>query len=192
MVKHFTARAGRLAQHTGARNHSFRHRRLGIEIEKLRQHAEVNNVAIITGARGGPHPIIIKQTSVARYTALAETAGGFSVTPNEGDRHFQGIEFPGVTPIPSVIFYRTRHVGLPRFSVRLNYASLTQYTFAENDPPERCWHEIIPADALMAQNNELVFAVYPDDPNGEVTFGDVVILYTSNDTTVEVALTLNP
>ena len=51
-------------------------------------------MAIITGARGGPHPIIIKQTSVARYTALAETAGGFSVTPNEGDRHFQGIEFP--------------------------------------------------------------------------------------------------
>jgi len=145
----------------------------------------------------GVHTIVVEQTNVTRYTALGETAGGFTITPDDGDRHFQSIQFPGVVQIAAVIFYRTRHTGLPRFSVRINSASVTEYTFKENDPPERCWHEVIPASTagqptLMAQNNELTFAVYPDDPNGTVTFGDVVIMYTSNETTIKVPLTLHP
>jgi hypothetical protein len=141
-------------------------------------------------------PIVIEQTSVARYTALAETADGFTVTTvNEGD--FRGIEFPGVTATPSVIFYRTRHTGLPRFSVTINSVAVTEYAFTENDPPERSWHEIIPAGVvgeatLKAQNNELVFGVTSDDGTGTVTFGDVVIMYTSNETTIDVVLKLNP
>jgi hypothetical protein len=51
----------------------------------------------------------------------------------------------------------------------------------------RSWHEIIPArvpsgSTLRAQNNELIFGVSGD---GAVTFGDVVILYTSNELIVE-------
>ncbi len=137
---------------------------------------------------------VFEQPRVARYVALAETAGGFAVpdpTTGLSDRHFHPIEFPGVIDIPSVIFYRTRHNGKPRFSVRINDASLTQYTFTDNDPPERSWHEIIPArgpagSTLRPQNNELVFGV----SGGSVTFGDVVILYTSNELTVKIPIVL--
>jgi hypothetical protein len=41
---------------------------------------------------------------------------------------------------------------------------------------------------LKAQNNELIFAV---SGNGAVTFGDVVILYTSNEVTVKVPIVLS-
>jgi hypothetical protein len=86
----------------------------------------------------------------------------------------------------SVIFFRTRHTGRPRFSVRINEASLTRYTFTDDDPPERSWHEIIPdGSTLRAQNNELIFGVSGD---GAVTFGDVVILYTSNELTVKIPI----
>jgi hypothetical protein len=144
-----------------------------------------------TIARGG-HTITIQQTRVTRYTALDETADGFSVTLDESDRHFQSIAFPGVIPVSSVIYYRTRHTGLPRFSIRVNSLHVTEYTFAENDPPERCWHEIIPANTLMDQNNEMVFAIYPDDPNGTIVFGDVVIFYTADETTMKIPITLAP
>ena len=142
--------------------------------------------------KGGVQPIVIEQTRVARYMAMDGTAGGFTIT--DGDRHFQSIEFPGVIQIASVIFYRTRHTGSPAFSVRVNSVSLTQYAFTANDPLERCWHEIIPAGVagqptLMAQNNELVFAA---SGAGTVTFGDVVIFYTSDETTVKLPLTLHP
>ncbi|HTF68251.1 MAG TPA: hypothetical protein VK638_36800 [Edaphobacter sp.] len=137
---------------------------------------------------------VFEQTRVARYVALAETAGGFILPDSTGssDRHFQPIEFPGVIEIASVIFYRTRHTGRPSFSVRINEASLSQYTFRDDDPPERSWHEIIPArvpggSTLRAQNNELVFAVSGD---GTVIFGDVVILYTSNELTVKIPIVL--
>lgn len=146
----------------------------------------------MTTIKGDVHTIVLEQTKVTRYVALAETAGGFAIT--NFDRHFQEIEFPGVTPIASVILFRTRHEGSPRFSVRINDAPLTQYTFTEIDPPERCWHEIIPAidgggqPTLKAQKNELIFGV----SDGTVTFGDVVILYTSNETTIKVPLTLDP
>jgi hypothetical protein len=65
--------------------------------------------------------------------------------------------------------------------VRLNATPLTQYTFVAADPPERSWHEIIPAGALKLQDNELTFSV---SGQGTVIFGDVVILYTSNELTV--------
>ena len=78
--------------------------------------------------------------------------------------------------------FRSRHTERPRFSVRLNATHLTQYTFVGEDPPERSWHEIIPAGALKAQDNELTFNV---SGQGTVIFGDVVILYTSNEITVK-------
>ena len=138
---------------------------------------------------------VFEQTRVARYVALAETAGGFTVPdPKSGisDRHFQALEFPGLIESASVIFFRTRHTGRPSFSVRINQASLTRFTFTAADPPERSWHEIIPArvpsgSTLAAQNNELIFAV---SGNGTVTFGDVVILYTSNELTVKIPIVL--
>ena len=106
---------------------------------------------------------------------------------------FRGSNFPGVAPIPGVIFYRTRHTGLPRFSVTINSVTVTAYALTENDPPERCWHEIIPASVggeatLKAQNNELLFGVTSDDGTGSVIFGDVVIFYTSNETTIAIPL----
>jgi hypothetical protein len=138
---------------------------------------------------------VLEQTRVARYVALAETAGGFTVPdPASGisDRHFQPIEFPGLIESASAIFFRTRHTGRPSFSVRINEASLTRYTFIDADPPERSWHEIIPArvpvgSTLRVQNNELIFAVSGD---GAVTFGDVVILYTSNELTVKIPIVI--
>ena len=137
---------------------------------------------------------VFEQTRVARYVALPETAGGFTVPDRSGisDRHFQPIEFPGLIESASVIYYRTRHTGRPSFSVRINQATLTRFTFTDDDPPERSWHEIIPArvpggSTLSAQNNELVFAV---SGSGAVTFGDVVILYTSNELTVKIPIVL--
>jgi len=129
--------------------------------------------------------IFFEQPLVARYVALAETAGGFAVPDASGlsDRHFLGIRFPGVTEAPAAIFYRTRHTGRPRFSVRINQTSLTQVALTDADPPERTWHEIIPpGPTLKAQDNELVFGV----SDGTVIFGDVIILYTSNELTVRI------
>jgi hypothetical protein len=147
----------------------------------------------------GAQTIVFEQTTVARYVAMAESADGFTIPdPPDfplSDRHFQGIDFPGVTEIPAVIFYRTRHTGRPRFSVSINGTLLTNYTFTDNDPPERAWHEIIPASrpggqpALRAQNNELTFGASGD---GAVTFGDVVILYTSNELTVKLPIVVHP
>ena len=143
-------------------------------------------MATITGISAGT--LVIEQTMVTRYLALAETAGGFTVPDPAlpiSDRHFQPIEFPGVVEAAAVILYRTRHTGKPTFTVRINDARLTQYTFSDGDPAERCWHEIIPArvpgePTLRPLNNELIFGV---SGNGAVTFGDVVILYTSNELT---------
>jgi hypothetical protein len=150
-------------------------------------------MATVRGGVQGIWPITIEQTSVARYTALGDTANGFTVTTDNDAGDFQGIEFPGVVPLPAVIFYRTRQSGLPRFSVTINSVTVTEYAFTENDPPERCWHEIIPAGVggeatLKAQNNELIFGVTSDDGTGAVTFGDVVIFYTSNETTIAIPL----
>jgi hypothetical protein len=96
---------------------------------------------------------------------------------------------PGVIALPAVVYYRTRHTGTPAFSVRINEVTLTQYTFVDGDEAERTWHEIVPAStiagpALMPDNNELVFFAR----DGSVVFGDVVILYTSGQTTVSIPI----
>jgi hypothetical protein len=147
----------------------------------------------LIGGITGRQTIVLEETRVARYVALAGTAGGFAVPDASGssDRHFFGIELAGVIESPSAIFYRTRHTGRPSFSVRINDATLTQFTFTDADPPERSWHEIIPArvpsgPTLKAQNNELIFGV----SNGTVIFGDVVILYTSNELTIKIPIVI--
>jgi hypothetical protein len=146
---------------------------------------------------GTSQSLVLEQTSVTRYVALADTAGGFALPdPSSGssDRQFF-IAFPGVTAVPAVIYYRTRHTGRPRFSVRINAASLTQFTFTDADPPERCWHEIIPATqvnrpTLQAQNNELIFGIGIEDRSDSLVIGDVVIFYTSNELTIKVPIVI--
>ena len=137
--------------------------------------------------------LFFEEPEVARYIALVETAGGFQLpdpVSQSSDRHIQQIHAPGLLSRSApVIFFRTRHTEKPRFSVRLNETHLTQYTFAGNDPPERSWHEIIPAGALKPQDNELTFNV---SGQGTVIFGDVVILYTSNELTVRKLPVLDP
>jgi len=133
--------------------------------------------------------ITIEQTQVARYRAFEETALGFALpTVHSNDRHFF-FALPGAIALPAVIYYRTRHTGKPVFSVRVNEATVTEYTFVSGDEAERTWHEIIPASGpggptLRPDNNELVFFAR----DGSVIFGDVVIFYTSNQTTVPVPI----
>jgi hypothetical protein len=131
-----------------------------------------------------------EETRVARYIVLAESAGGFPVPQANGqsDRHFQDINAPGVIAQSfPVIFFRTTNTGTPSFSVRLNQNSLTQFTFIDAQP--RSWHEIIPAGGLKAEGNELIFAV---NGVGTVRFGDVVILYTSSETTIKTEPVFDP
>lgn len=140
----------------------------------------------IIHARTGPlGEMFFEEPEVARYIAIAGTAGGFQLPdPGSGqsDRHIQQIHAPGLlSGSAPVIFFRTRHTERPRLSVRLNATPLTQYTFVSADPPERSWHEIIPAGALKIQDNELTFNV---SGQGTIIFGDVVIMYTSNEVTV--------
>ena len=124
-------------------------------------------------------------TQVARYRAFPETAGGFTL-PNaqSSDRHIS-FSLPGAIAVPALIFWRTRRFGKPAFSIRINDFTATQYTFVASDEAERTWHEIIPASTnagptLRPDNNELTFFAR----DGSVVFGDVVILYTSNQTTM--------
>lgn len=130
-----------------------------------------------------PSSLTIDQTQVARYHAFEETADGFAVPTSEGisDRHFY-FSLPGAVELPGVIYYRTRHAGLPAFSVRFNEATVTRYTFVEGDETERTWHEIIPHSAVRPDGNELVFFAR----DGSVVFGDVVVSYTSSQTTVPI------
>ncbi len=133
--------------------------------------------------------LTIEQTQVARYHAFEETADGFALPgPTSSDRHFR-FSLPGAIALPAVIYYRTRHTGRPAFSVRINDAKVTQYTFVDGDEAERTWHEVIPASTaagptLHPDNNELVFFAR----DGSVVFGDVVILYTSSQTTVSIPI----
>ncbi len=134
-----------------------------------------------------PEHLTFEVTQIARYRAFAETAGGFAL-PDSGssDRHFF-FALPGVVALPAVIYYRTRHTGKPAFSVRINEVTVTQYPFVDGDEAERTWHEIIPATtnagpALRPTDNEMVFFAR----DGSVVFGDVVIVYTANQTTIPV------
>jgi hypothetical protein len=132
-----------------------------------------------------PERVSIEPIQVARYRAFQETAGGFTLPSAQStDRHVF-FSLPGVVALPAMIYYRTRRFGKPAFSVRINDFTATQYTFVDGDEAERTWHEIIPAataagPTLRPDNNELVFFAR----DGSVVFGDVVILYTSNQTTI--------
>jgi hypothetical protein len=138
-----------------------------------------------------PRNVIIEETQVGRYHAFEETASGFTLpTPGNSEREFR-FALPGAIALPAVIYYRTRHSGLPIFSVNLNEVTVTEYTFVDGDEAERTWHEIIPANKpgsgepfLLADGNSLIFFA----SGGSVVFGDVVILYTSNQTTVPVPI----
>jgi len=136
-----------------------------------------------------PEPFAAGQIQVARYHAFAETAGGFTLpTSQSSDRHI-AFSLLGAVAAPAVIYFRTRRFGKPAFSVRVNEFTATQYTFVDGDEAERTWHEIIPATTsagptLRPANNELTFFAR----DGSVAFGDVVILYTSNQTTIPVVL----
>ncbi len=93
-----------------------------------------------------PDPSPTDQTQVARYHAIPDTTAGFALpTSASTDRHFLS-SLPGAIALPAVIYWRTRRRGKPAFSVRLNDATLTQYTFVDGDEAERTWHEIIPAN----------------------------------------------
>lgn len=134
-------------------------------------------------------PLTIELTQVARYHAFAETAGGFTLPSATSSDHHITFSLPGVLALPAMIYYRTRRFGTPAFSVRVNDVTLTQYAFVDGDEAERTWHEIIPAvtpsgPALRPEGNEIVFFAR----DGQVVFGDVVILYTSNQTTVPVSV----
>ncbi len=138
----------------------------------------------------GGLPFFNEETRVARYIVLAESADGFPVPQSSGisDRHFLDISAPGVIAQSfPVIFFRTTNTGTPTFSVRLNQHNLTQHTFTDAEP--RSWHEIVPAGGLKAEGNELTFAV---NGEGSVRFSDVVILYTSGDTTVKTPPVFDP
>ena len=140
-----------------------------------------------------PTHVTFEQTQVARYRAFEETAGGFQLPSTESSDRHVFFTLPGVTALPAVIFYRTRHTGLPAFSVRLNDAPVTRYAFVAGDEAERSWHEIVPASTngrptLRETDNELVFFAR----DGSVVFGDIVLLYTSHQTTVPVTLTPTP
>ena len=148
----------------------------------------------IIHARTGPRgEMFIEEPEVARFIAVPGTAGGFQLPdPGSGlsDRHIQQLHAPGLLSSSApVIWFRTRHTERPRFSVRLNATHLTQYTYVATDPPERTWHEIIPAGAMKPQDNELIFNV---SGQGTVIFGDVVIMYTSNELTVRKPLVFTP
>jgi hypothetical protein len=142
-------------------------------------------VGSVRRALGRWFPLPDDGIEIARYVVLAESTFGFTVpdpsaTVPLSDRHFRGIDAPGVlSGSRPVIYYRTSHTGNPSFSVRLNGTRLTQNTFAHGG--QHSWHEIIPSHVLKAEGNELTFSV---DGQAWVRFSDVVILYTSNQVSV--------
>jgi len=132
-------------------------------------------------------PTFFEEPDLTRYVAVGESAGGFTIPDPSAalpisDRHIQGIHAPGLRQDSRpVILFRTAHTGSPTFSVRLNATRLTQHTFATSDTGPHAWHEIVPAGALQPEHNELTLAVSGE---GNVTFSDVVIFYTSNKLTI--------
>lgn len=143
-------------------------------------------------AHTGPFgQLFFEEPEVARYIAIPGTADGFQLPTSErSDHHIQEIHAPGVlSTAATVIYFRTRHKGQPSVSVRLNSTSVTRYTFTSDDPHERSWHEIIAPGVLKPQDNELTFNASGE---GNVVFGDVVVLYTSNEITVRKQLVFSP
>ena len=144
----------------------------------------INGIDVVGG-------LFFEEPAVARFVTILESAGGFTIpdpTFPVSDRHIQGIHAPGLIPgSHSVIFFRTRNTGTPRFSVRLNSTPLTQHAFTGAGP--NSWHEIVPPGALKPQDNELTLSVQGE---GAVNFSDIVILYTSNQLTVRRPPVLSP
>lgn len=138
--------------------------------------------------------LFIEEPEVARYVTIDESAGGFQIPDPAAslpvnDRHITGIHAPGlIRGSRPVILFRTRHTGRPSFSLRLNTTQLIQQTLPDGGGLHS-WHEIVPADALRPEHNELVFFV---SGTGNVSFSDVVILYKSNKLTVRKPAVLDP
>jgi hypothetical protein len=128
--------------------------------------------------------LFYEEAQVARCLTFAESLHGLTVPDSAGssDHHLQ-FDAPGVLEgsLPVVLFQTVADADKASFSVRLNGAPhLVEATF-EDDRDPHSWHKLAPADSLMAEHNELVFAV----TEGKVTFSDVVVLYTSNQLTVK-------
>ena len=134
-----------------------------------------------------------EETRVARFMTIPGSERGFTIPdPNAplpvNDLHIEDIDAPGLLAgSVSVIYYRTSHTGHPSFSVRLNETRLTSQNLSGDGPLS--WHEIVPSNALLAEDNLLTLAVSGD---GAVTFSDIVILYQSNKTTIKVPPVLDP
>jgi hypothetical protein len=124
-----------------------------------------------------------EEAQLARCVTFAESVHGLNVPDSAGssDHHLQ-FDAPGVLEgsLPLVLFQTVADADKVSFSVRLNAAPHLVQATLEGDRSPRCWHKLAPADSLMSEHNELVFAV----TDGKVTFSDVVIVYTSNQLTV--------
>jgi hypothetical protein len=120
-------------------------------------------------------------TQIARYITIADS--GFTIPDAanpQSDRHIQGINAPGATSgSSSVLLFRTMCFGKPTFSVRLNSDFTLQLT--PSTPGPHAWHEVV--SSPKQTGNELTFAV---SGQGQITFSDIVILYTSSQVTVKV------
>jgi hypothetical protein len=128
--------------------------------------------------------LFYEEPDVTRCLSFPESvAGGFRVPdPASGvsDRHMQ-FDAPGILEgsLAAVFFQTTVNTDTASFSVRLNTPEhLVIGTFENRDP--HSWHKLARAGTLRATGNELVFGV----SEGDVSFSDVFIVYTSNQLTV--------
>lgn len=132
-----------------------------------------------------------EEPEVARYLVVPGSDAGFLIPdgdPPLGDRHIQGLHAPGlVSGMPAVLFFRTQYIAGTTFSVRLNASS--EFRFSAEGAGAQSWHEVIAPGVLRAQDNELTLAV---DPDGQVVFSEIAILYTSNKLTVTKIVVLDP
>jgi len=129
-------------------------------------------------------PLFREEVQVARYLAFPESVSGITIPgPGRGisDRHLQ-FDVPGLVEgsLAVVFLQTTPHSPEVTFSVRLNNVPhLVKHTVTEGRI--QTWHELTPPGALKAERNELVLAV----SEGNMTFADLFILYTSNQLTIK-------
>jgi hypothetical protein len=118
---------------------------------------------------------------IADYTVVRGTDGGFTLpdpASDVNDRHFQDIDAPGVSSGENaVLIFRVNPDGDPvTLQVRLNNTVVLRQTF--DTEPQRSWHELVPAGALKAENNELTVSIDTSNPqHGSVQLSDFVFLY---------------
>jgi hypothetical protein len=67
--------------------------------------------------------------------------------------------------------------GNVTLQMTLNQVVIVDQTFGSNEP--RVWHEIVEANVLRAEDNELIATLTDTDDAGLTTLSDVVILYTN-------------